>query len=101
MRYKSGLLLHNNEITAPWGPDTLTELTVTDLSTLQQEPPELLIIGTGKNTAFPAREVLEWLDAQQIGFECMGTRAAARTYNILISEGRNVSAAMLLPSISN
>ena len=32
-----------------------------------------------------------------IGFECMDSRAAARTFNILVGEGRNVSLAMLLP----
>ena len=36
-----------------------------------------------------------------IGFECMDSRAAARTYNILLSEGREVSAAMLLPNARN
>jgi len=36
-----------------------------------------------------------------IGFECMDSRAAARTYNILVGEGRIVSAAMLLPNASN
>jgi len=34
-----------------------------------------------------------------IGFECMDSRASARTYNILVGEGRTVSAAMLLPGV--
>jgi len=57
-----------------------------------------LLIGTGRTASFPNASVLETLEAAHIGFECMDTRAAARTYNILVAEGRNVSAAMLPPS---
>ena len=59
--------------------------------------PEILIIGTGRTTAFPEADVLQHLSERHIGFECMDSRSAARTYNILIAEGRNVSTAMLLP----
>jgi len=61
-------------------------------------PPEVLLIGTGRTTAFPNADVMQALDQAHIGFECMDSRAAARTYNILIGEGRNVSLAMLLPN---
>lgn len=44
---------------------------------------------------------MEMLSSAHIGFECMDSRAAARTYNILMTEGRDVSAAMLLPNASN
>jgi len=55
------------------------------------------LIGTGRTTAFPNPTVFEVLETAHIGFECMDTRAAARTYNILVAEGRDVSAAMLPP----
>jgi len=58
----------------------------------------VLLIGTGHNTAFPDAAVLQTLRDAHIGFECMDSRAAARTYNILIAEGREVSVAMLLPA---
>jgi len=66
-----------------------------------ENPPEVLIIGTGRQTAFPDAAVLDMLAEAHIGFECMDSRAAARTYNILVSEGRDVSAAMLLPNARN
>jgi len=44
---------------------------------------------------------MEMLSNAQIGYEFMDSRAAARTYNILVSEGRDVSAAMLLPNARN
>ncbi len=66
-----------------------------------ENPPEVLLIGTGRITAFPAPAILETLANAHIGFECMDSRAAARTYNILMAEGRDVSAAMLLPNAKN
>lgn len=66
-----------------------------------ENPPEVLVIGTGRQTAFPDASVLDMLSEAHIGFECMDSRAAARTYNILVSEGRIVSAAMLLPGARN
>ena len=64
-------------------------------------PPEVLVIGTGRQTAFPDPAVMEMLSGAHIGFECMDSRAAARTFNILVGEGRDVSAAMLLPNARN
>jgi len=55
------------------------------------------LIGTGRITSFPNAAVFEVLEAARIGIECMDTRAAARTYNILVAEGRHVDAAMLPP----
>jgi uncharacterized protein len=59
------------------------------------------LIGTGRTTAFPDPAILDALAEAHIGFECMDSRAAARTYNILMVEGRDVSAAMLLPNAKN
>lgn len=62
-----------------------------------ESAPEVLLIGTGRTTAFPDADILAELEDRHIGFECMDSRSAARTYNVLVSEGRNVSAAVLLP----
>ena len=85
----------------PWGPDRLRELTTEDLAWVMENPPEVLVIGTGRQTTFPDASVLDMLAEAHIGFECMDSRAAARTYNILVGEGRDVSAAMLLPNARN
>lgn len=58
----------------------------------------MVIIGTGRTTQFPSTEILDAFAGIHLGVECMDTRAAARTYNILVTEGREVSAAMLQPS---
>ncbi|MBN4077073.1 Mth938-like domain-containing protein [Mariprofundus ferrooxydans] len=98
-KYHSGLYIHQNNVTAPWGPERLHALSIEDLQPLIVAPPEVLILGTGRVTAFPDPDILDYMAEHHIGFECMDSRAAARTYNILVGEGRTVSAAMLLPGV--
>ena len=63
--------------------------------TIVGERPEVLLVGTGERHVMLAREVLDPLLRAGIGVECMSTPAAARTYNVLMAEGRLVSAALL------
>jgi uncharacterized protein len=39
---------------------------------------------------------MQSLARARVGVEVMDTRAACRTYNILVAEGRNVAAALIL-----
>ncbi len=96
-RIATGLIIHRGRLDAPWGPARLAELAPEHLQALAADPPEVLLIGTGRVTAFPPAAMLEWLALNRIGFECMDSRSAARTYNILIAEGRDVAIAMLPP----
>lgn len=63
---------------------------------LPPDAPEVVLIGTGSRQAFLAPEITRPLLALGIGIETMTTQAAARTYNILMSEERHVLA-LLLP----
>lgn len=56
---------------------------------------DVLFCGTGAAPAHLPRPLREALEAAGIGVEAMGTPAAARTYNICLSEGRRVAAALL------
>lgn len=96
-RLTNSFLLHHGRITSPWGPEMLADITAEHIASLLEKPPEVLLIGTGRKTAFPPPAVMRALDQAHIGFECMDSRSAARTYNILIGEGRDTSVAMLLP----
>ena len=57
---------------------------------------EIIIVGTGATQVFPSPDVLAPLVTHGVGFEIMDTRAACRTYNILMAEGRNVVAALIM-----
>lgn len=57
--------------------------------------PEVLLVGTGQHQHFLPVAVTRTLLELGIGVEAMSTQAAARTYNILMAEGRRVVAALL------
>ncbi|WP_159990328.1 Mth938-like domain-containing protein [Pelistega ratti] len=58
--------------------------------------PEVIIIGTGKKQAFIPPHILAPLLHARIGIEMMDSKAAARTYNVLMAEGRRVIVALLI-----
>ena len=57
---------------------------------------EVLLIGTGAQQCFLHPAITSELLSLRIGVEIMNTQAAARTYNILMGEGRRVIAALIL-----
>jgi uncharacterized protein len=57
-------------------------------------PPEFILLGTGATLARPDPALIATYDAQGIGIEAMDTRAAARAWTLLRSEGRWITAAL-------
>ncbi|MDQ6964291.1 MAG: MTH938/NDUFAF3 family protein [Mariprofundales bacterium] len=99
VRITSSLTIHHQQIDTPWEVDDFAGLVVDRLQWLLDSPPELLLLGSGRLTRFPSAEVCDWLHAQHIPFESMDSRSAARTWNILMGEGRQAACAMLLPGV--
>ena len=56
---------------------------------------DLLIIGSGKSMSLLPHDIREFFRERAIAVEIMDTGAACRTYNILLSEGRRVAAALI------
>ena len=56
---------------------------------------DVLFIGTGSEIAHIPPDLREQLEEAGIGVEPMSSAAACRTYNVLLSEGRRVAAALL------
>lgn len=56
---------------------------------------EVVLVGTGTRQHFLQPAVLRPLIQAGVGVEIMDTHAAARTYNILMAEGRRVIAVLL------
>ncbi|MDX8409997.1 MAG: MTH938/NDUFAF3 family protein [Mariprofundales bacterium] len=96
-RVGTSLTIHHHQVEASWGLTRFADLGVEHLQWLCAVPPEMLLLGSGRVTAFPSETVMAWLHEQHIPFESMDSRAAARTWNILMAEGRKASCAMLLP----
>jgi len=59
------------------------------------DKPEVLLVGTGIKQIMLPHNIVAPLLKIGVGVECMTTQAAARTYNILMAEGRQVIAALL------
>ena len=81
---------------APWSVSSFDALAATDFEKLLELAPEIVIVGTGDTLRFPHPTLTRALTARSVGVEVMDTRAACRTYNILIAEGRQVVAAILI-----
>lgn len=67
-----------------------------DAPALDPNRPEVLLVGTGSKQVMLTADVTMPLLRAGVGVECMSTPAAARTYNILMAEGRRVIAALIL-----
>jgi uncharacterized protein len=59
--------------------------------------PEVVLLGTGQRATFPQQSVLAEFLKRGIGLETMDNAAAARTFNVLVGEGRQAVGVFLLP----
>ena len=75
--------------------DDISSLSREHFGDLLTHKPEILILGSGENHHFPPAQLMQQLAGEGMSLEVMNTRAACRTYNVLISEMRDVSAALL------
>ncbi len=85
-----------DRIIRDWLPDSFGELEPGHLARLDELQPEIIVLGTGSRLWFPTPEFTAGFLSRGIGVEIMDTNAACRTYNILLSEGRRVVAALLM-----
>ena len=79
-----------------WVAVPVESLTIDDLALLIETDPELIVLGTGNQQLLPDRDLMFAMARRGIGLEVMDTPAAARTFNVLVGEGRSV-AAVLFP----
>ncbi|MDH4104893.1 MAG: Mth938-like domain-containing protein [Gammaproteobacteria bacterium] len=94
--HATSVIVNASVVIAPWRPTAAIELTTADLEPLLGLGPEVVLLGTGARQQFPDAQVLRLLYEQRIGVEVMDTSAACRTYNVLVTEGRNVAAALIV-----
>lgn len=101
LRFESGEFRHSLIVgsrLAPtaWAPRRIAELDEPMIEALLAHEPALILLGTGERLVFPPAAVLAVARRRGIGIEVMDNRAAARTYNVLLSEERDVLLACLL-----
>ena len=95
-RHETSLIVLPDQLIADWTPRKLEDLSEAHFAELARLNVEIVLLGTGRTLSFPHPRLTAPLMQARIGCEVMDTQAAARTYNILMGEGRRVAAALLL-----
>jgi uncharacterized protein len=95
-RIETALIVTPQSVIQPWQVMSLETLTFDAFADLVALKPELVVFGAGAKFRFPNPRIIAAFSQARIGFEAMDTGAACRTYNVLMSEGRNVAAALLV-----
>lgn len=96
MRHESSLVVLPDRPVESWRVSGVDALQEDDLQFLAGLGVEIVLLGTGESLRFLHPRLLQPLAQARVGVEVMDTRAACRTYNILVAEGRKVAAALIL-----
>ena len=97
-KFTSSLVIDTRGERFDWGCERFEDLSSAHFERLAKLGPEMVIFGSGERLRFAAPHLTRALIEQQIGLDTMDTQAACRTYNILASEGRCVTLALLIES---
>jgi uncharacterized protein len=99
-RYMHSLIVMPEKLMTDWNINDFAHLTEHHLAKITNIDtgfsPEVVLLGTGEKHQFLHAKIYQSLTERGIPLECMTTAAACRTYNILMSEGRQVLAALIL-----
>lgn len=95
-RYMHSLIVMPKQLITDWNVEDFSHLAEQDFTKITNINPEVVLLGTGVKHQFLQAKFYQSLTEKAIPLECMTTAAACRTYNILMSEGRNVLAALIL-----
>ena len=95
-RHTASLLVSGERLVVDWPAASVQSLTADHFAAIIELAPQIVLLGTGREFHFPTPAQLAPLHQARIGVEVMDTPAACRTYNILLGEGRNVVAALIV-----
>ncbi len=95
-RFEHPVLVAPGQAVQAWDADGFESLTAAHFESVLELKPEIVLFGSGDLLRFPRPELTRPFAAAAVGFEAMDTKAACRTYNILMAEGRQVVAAILI-----
>ena len=98
--YQDNIVISSEHILSPWPVQSLMNLTIEDMKALVELNPKIILIGHSTPGMQIPIAIPQWLSTQQIGVECMLLGAACRTFNVLLSEGRNVVAGFIFDKTS-
>ncbi|MBT6123050.1 MAG: hypothetical protein HOH48_06765 [Candidatus Puniceispirillum sp.] len=92
----SGDVMVLPRMTLAWSPPDLNNISFDDLAPLLGDiPPPLFILGVGQAPMQLYPDLAAYLKIKNISLEVMSTAAACRTWNVLMSEGRDAAAGLI------
>ena len=94
--FDHSIVVTAESVLCDWPEIGVDNLNIDDLQEILSLNPDVLILGTGWQPVFPPRDLTFAMARRGIGFEVMDTPAACRTFNILIAEGRNPAAVLII-----
>jgi len=95
--FRASVLLNATRVDESFAPRRVEELDQSAIARIFALEPDVVLLGTGSRAAFPPQHVLAEFLRRGVGLETMDNAAVARTFNVLVGEGRNAVAAFLLP----
>jgi uncharacterized protein len=97
-RYADSIVVLQNRVIEGWtqARSESGSLALADFEFLAALDAEVVLLGSGPTQRFPRLELLLPFMRTRKGFEAMDNHAACRSYNLLVSEGRKVAAALIL-----
>lgn len=96
--YSESLILGARLLETSWPVRSYADLSSDSIEPLLTHQPEVVLLGFGEQQSFPPVEVQRRFLRAGVGLECMTLAAAARTFNVLMSENRRALAGLILPT---
>lgn len=93
--FTGAFIISGQRIVPEWNVVSIEDINEDTLQAVFDLQPEVILLGTGKTQVFLPVATQAHFFRRNLGFEVMTTDAACRTFNVLVSEGRKVVAAML------
>lgn len=93
--YHNSLILSADHLIPDWALDCVENWNARLLEPIFELAVDVVLLGTGTRQHFPSAEFMMEFYQRGVGVEVMTTDAACRTFNVLVSEGRRVVAALM------
>jgi uncharacterized protein len=101
IRFAHSLIVMPEAAPVAWPVASFEALTSEHFAPIDAAQPDVVIVGTGARQRFIHPKLIAALTTRRIGVECMDNKAACRTYNILMAEGRKVALALIFDTAVN
>ncbi|CEK10699.1 MTH938/NDUFAF3 family protein [Legionella hackeliae] len=89
--YNQSLIVSSHEIITDWAIKTINDLNEDTLWPLLKYQPKIILLGHNQQGRFASPLLVDMLAKKGIGLECMSIGAACRTFNVLLSEQREIT----------